>query len=78
VLNDEDLARMSEFSATTRRTTISLLLARCPAPTKRCVLHPRLGHDQFGRYTENPPEYQEVVDRLKKKHAASAEQVPAR
>jgi 2-oxoglutarate ferredoxin oxidoreductase subunit alpha len=34
------------------------------------------GHDKFGHYTESPPEYQEVVDRLKLKHAASAAHLP--
>jgi len=35
------------------------------------------GHDKFGKYTENADEYQEVVDRLKKKHASAAPHVPA-
>jgi 2-oxoglutarate ferredoxin oxidoreductase subunit alpha len=34
------------------------------------------GHDQFGAYTEYPEEYQEVVDRIKLKHAAAANHVP--
>jgi 2-oxoglutarate/2-oxoacid ferredoxin oxidoreductase subunit alpha len=35
------------------------------------------GHNKFGGYTETPSEYQEVVDRLLKKHKASAKFVPA-
>ncbi len=35
------------------------------------------GHNKYGGYTENPDEYQEVLDRLAKKHAASADRVPA-
>ena len=35
------------------------------------------GHNKFGGYTEQPAEYQEVMDRLKKKHAASAKFIPA-
>jgi 2-oxoglutarate ferredoxin oxidoreductase subunit alpha len=35
------------------------------------------GHDKFGRYTENTDKYQEVVDRLKMKHASAAAHVPA-
>ena len=31
------------------------------------------GHNKFGGYTEMPDEYQEVVDRLLKKHQAAAE-----
>ena len=34
------------------------------------------GHNKFGGYTETPDEYQEVVDRLLKKHKAAAKFVP--
>ena len=34
------------------------------------------GHNKFGAYTETPNEYQEVMDRLAKKHAAAADFVP--
>ncbi|MEZ5351364.1 MAG: 2-oxoacid:acceptor oxidoreductase subunit alpha [Bryobacteraceae bacterium] len=34
------------------------------------------GHNKFGGYTEVPDEYQEVVDRLLRKHSASAAFVP--
>jgi 2-oxoglutarate ferredoxin oxidoreductase subunit alpha len=35
------------------------------------------GHDKFGGYTETPEDYQEVVDRLARKHRAAAPFVPA-
>jgi 2-oxoglutarate ferredoxin oxidoreductase subunit alpha len=35
------------------------------------------GHNKFGGYTEIPDEYQEVVDRLLRKHKAAAKLVPA-
>jgi len=35
------------------------------------------GHNKFGKYTENPDEYQEVVDRLLLKHKSAAKYVPA-
>jgi 2-oxoglutarate ferredoxin oxidoreductase subunit alpha len=35
------------------------------------------GHNKFGGYTEIPDEYQEVMDRLLKKHQAAAKFVPA-
>jgi 2-oxoglutarate/2-oxoacid ferredoxin oxidoreductase subunit alpha len=35
------------------------------------------GHDKFGGYTETPEDYQEVVDRLARKHRAAAQFVPA-
>jgi len=34
------------------------------------------GHNKLGGYTETPDEYQEVMDRLKLKHAAAAKFVP--
>ncbi|HEV3312515.1 MAG TPA: 2-oxoacid:acceptor oxidoreductase subunit alpha [Chloroflexota bacterium] len=34
------------------------------------------GHNKLGAYTEYPEEYQEVVDRIKLKHAAAAKHVP--
>jgi 2-oxoglutarate/2-oxoacid ferredoxin oxidoreductase subunit alpha len=34
------------------------------------------GHNELGGYTETPDEYQEVVDRLARKHAAAAVHVP--
>jgi len=34
------------------------------------------GHNKFGGYTETPDEYQEVMDRLRKKHTASAKFIP--
>jgi 2-oxoglutarate ferredoxin oxidoreductase subunit alpha len=35
------------------------------------------GHNKFGGYTEIPDEYQEVTDRLVRKHRAAAARVPA-
>ena len=35
------------------------------------------GHNKFGGYTEIPDEYQEVMDRLPRKHKAAAKRVPA-
>jgi 2-oxoglutarate ferredoxin oxidoreductase subunit alpha len=34
------------------------------------------GHNKYGGYTEIPDEYQEVMDRLARKHAAAAKYVP--
>ena len=34
------------------------------------------GHDRFGAYTEIPDKYQDVMDRLAKKHAAAAHHLP--
>jgi 2-oxoglutarate ferredoxin oxidoreductase subunit alpha len=35
------------------------------------------GHNKFGKYTEIPDEYQEVLDRLTHKHKSAAKYVPA-
>ena len=35
------------------------------------------GHNKLGGYTEIPDEYQEVVDRLARKHKSAAKAVPA-
>ena len=35
------------------------------------------GHDRFGGYTEIPKQYQDVLDRLARKHRAAAKRVPA-
>jgi 2-oxoglutarate/2-oxoacid ferredoxin oxidoreductase subunit alpha len=35
------------------------------------------GHNKFGVYTETPDEYQEVIDRLARKHKESARFIPA-
>ena len=35
------------------------------------------GHNKYGGYTENPDEYQEVIDRLKVKHRSASSYVPA-
>ena len=35
------------------------------------------GHNKLGGYTEIPDEYQEVMDRLARKHKAAAKAVPA-
>jgi len=35
------------------------------------------GHDRFGGYTETPKRYQEVMERLSKKHHAAARHMPA-
>jgi 2-oxoglutarate ferredoxin oxidoreductase subunit alpha len=78
VLNDEDLARMSEFFRYNSANEDFVAARTFPGSDEKGAYFIRgSGHDQFGHYTENPPQYQEVVDRLKKKHAASAAHVPS-
>jgi 2-oxoglutarate ferredoxin oxidoreductase subunit alpha len=78
VLTDEDLSRMSEFFRYNSANEDFVAARTLPGSDEKGAYFIRgSGHDQFGRYTENPPQYQEVVDRLKKKHAAAAAHVPA-
>ncbi len=78
VLHDEDLARMSEFFRYNSANDDFVAARTLPGSNEKGAYFIRgSGHDEFGHYTENPPQYQEVVDRLKKKHAAAAAHVPA-
>jgi 2-oxoglutarate ferredoxin oxidoreductase subunit alpha len=78
VLSDEDLSRMSEFFRYDSENDDHVAARTLPGSDEKGAYFIRgSGHDRFGHYTENPPEYREVVDRLKRKHAASAAHVPA-
>ena len=78
VLSDEDLSRMSEFFRYNSANDDFVAARTLPGSDEKGAYFIRgSGHDKYGHYTENPPEYQEVVDRLKKKHAAAAAHVPA-
>jgi 2-oxoglutarate ferredoxin oxidoreductase subunit alpha len=78
VLNDTDLATMAEFFRYTDEDTDFVTPRTVPGSDEKGAYFIRgSGHDKFGKYTENADDYQEVVDRLKKKHAAAAPHVPA-
>ncbi len=78
VLNDEDLSRMSEFFRYDEENENHVAARTLPGSNEKGAYFIRgSGHDKFGHYTESPAAYQEVVDRLKRKHAASAAHVPA-
>ena len=77
VLNDEDLAKMKEFFRYANEDGDFVTPRTLPGSDSKGAYFIRgSGHDKFGRYTEKPDEYQEVVDRLKKKHASAATHVP--
>jgi 2-oxoglutarate ferredoxin oxidoreductase subunit alpha len=78
VLGAEDLEKIAEFYRYTNEDENHV------APRTLPGVHPKgafmirgSGHDKFGGYTEIPEEYQEVLDRLARKHAAAAKYVPA-
>ena len=78
VLSDEDLAGVKEFFRYANPDADYVTPRTLPGSTEKGAYFVRgSGHDLHGRYTEDPEEYQEVVDRLKRKHAAAAQYVPA-
>ena len=78
VLHDEDLAGMKEFFRYANADADHVAARTLPGSDEKGAYFIRgSGHDQYGRYTEDADAYQEVVDRLKKKHAAAAAYVPA-
>ncbi len=78
VLNDEDLRTATEFFRYTNEDDEFVTPRTLPGSDEKGAYFVRgSGHNKFGVYTERPAEYQEVVDRLKKKHGASAAHVPA-
>ena len=78
VLTDEDLAKMAEFFRYNDVNADHVAARTLPGSDEKGAYFIRgSGHDALGHYTESPDEYQQVVDRLKVKHAAAASHVPA-
>lgn len=77
VLTKEDLDNGPKFYRYTNEDENFVAPRTLPGVSEKGAFFIRgSGHNRFGSYTENPDEYQDVMDRLKKKHAASAEFVP--
>ena len=78
LLDDTDLSEIAEFFRYTDEDEDFVTPRTVPGSDPKGAYFIRgSGHDKFGKYTEVPDEYQEVVDRLKKKHAAAASALPA-
>src|SRR6202453_2830687 len=78
VLHDKDLAEIAEFFRYTDEDDDFVTPRTLPGSHSKGAYFVRgSGHDKYGRYTEIPDQYQEVIDRLKLKHAAAAIHVPA-
>jgi 2-oxoglutarate ferredoxin oxidoreductase subunit alpha len=78
VIDDSLLSEMKEFFRYTNEDEEFVTPRTVPGSHERGAYFVRgSGHDKFGRYTEIPDQYQEVIDRLKLKHAAAAPHVPA-
>jgi 2-oxoglutarate/2-oxoacid ferredoxin oxidoreductase subunit alpha len=77
VLDDEELAGITEFFRYTNEDDEFVTPRTLPGSDAKGAYFIRgSGHDKYGRYTEIPDQYQEVIDRLKLKHAAAAPHVP--
>ena len=78
VLTAEDLEKMPKFQRYFNEDENFVAARTLPGVHQKGAYFVRgSGHNKFGGYTEIPDEYQEVVDRLAKKHKASANFVPA-
>jgi 2-oxoglutarate ferredoxin oxidoreductase subunit alpha len=78
VLDDNDLAGMAEFFRYANADEEFVTPRTLPGSDSKGAYFIRgSGHDKYGHYTESPVQYQEVVDRLKAKHAAAAQHIPA-
>ncbi|HEY5304221.1 MAG TPA: 2-oxoacid:acceptor oxidoreductase subunit alpha [Acidimicrobiales bacterium] len=78
VLDDQQLSAIAEFFRYTNEDDQFVTPRTVPGSDSKGAYFIRgSGHDKFGKYTEVPAQYQEVVDRLKKKHAAAAGALPA-
>jgi 2-oxoglutarate ferredoxin oxidoreductase subunit alpha len=77
VLSDEDLSGIAEFFRYANEDDQFVTPRTLPGSHAKGAYFIRgSGHDKYGHYTEVPDEYQEVIDRLRLKHAASAPYVP--
>jgi len=77
VLDAEELRRLEHFYRYSDWDQDFVAPRTVPGSSEKGAFFTRgSGHNQFGAYTEYPEEYQEVVDRIKLKHAAAARYVP--
>jgi 2-oxoglutarate/2-oxoacid ferredoxin oxidoreductase subunit alpha len=78
VLTEEELKDLPKYSRYNNEDECFVAPRTVPGVSAKGAYVTRgSGHNRFGGYTEIPEEYQQVVDRLARKHAASATFVPA-
>jgi 2-oxoglutarate ferredoxin oxidoreductase subunit alpha len=78
VLSADELAKMDKFMRYSDEDKDGVTSRTLPGVSPKAAYFTRgSGHNKFGKYTEIPDEYQEVVDRLARKHKAAARYVPA-
>ena len=78
VLTAADLAAMPKFLRYSNEDADHVAARSLPGVHAKGAFFTRgSGHNKLGGYTEIPDEYQEVMDRLARKHKAAAKAVPA-
>jgi len=78
IVDAEELQHISQFLRYTNEDENYVAARTLPGVDPKAAYFTRgSGHAKTGAYTEIPDEYQEVVDRLARKHKASARFVPA-
>jgi 2-oxoglutarate ferredoxin oxidoreductase subunit alpha len=78
VLTAEDLEKLEKFYRYSPSDENNVAARSLPGVHAKGAFFTRgSGHNKLGGYTEIPDEYQEVVDRLARKHRSSAKFVPA-
>ncbi len=78
VLSKEDLERMPKFHRYSPEDELGVAARTLPGVHAKGSFFTRgSGHNKLGGYTEIPDEYQEVMDRLARKHKASRNHVPS-
>jgi 2-oxoglutarate ferredoxin oxidoreductase subunit alpha len=78
VLSAAELEALPKFRRYTAENEDQVAARTLPGISAKGAFFTRgSGHNKFGHYTEIPDEYQEVMERLAKKHKAAARAVPA-
>jgi 2-oxoglutarate/2-oxoacid ferredoxin oxidoreductase subunit alpha len=77
VLNEEQLKRVTAFRRYAEPDANFITARTLPGVSPLGAYFARgSGHTESGLYTENPEEYQQVIDRLGEKHKAAARHMP--
>ena len=77
VLSKEELERMPKFHRYSPEDELGVAARTLPGVHSKGAFFTRgSGHNKLGGYTEIPDEYQEVMDRLARKHQAARNKVP--
>ncbi len=78
VLTAQDLESLPKFQRYTNEDENQVTARTLPGVHSKGAFFTRgSGHNKYGAYTETPDEYQEVLDRLLRKHKAASRFVPS-